>query len=301
MHLQKYEDATGFFGFFECVEDYAVAEALLDAAADWLRQQGLEHMRGPANPSLNDTAGLLVDGFEFYPSLLMPYNPPYYEDFLLRYDFDRIMTMWSFYVHSKYAQTERLRRGAEIAERRTPGLTLRTLNMDRFKEDVQAVREIYNDAWSDNWGHVPMTESEFEQLVDELEQIVDPNIVFFVEHEGDPIAFSVSLPDVNEALRHVPNGRLFPLGLPTLLLRMHYGVDNFRMPLMGVRPAYQGKGIDAMLILATIESALPNGYVGCETSWILDTNDRLLNMIDTIGATRDKEYAMFEFEMGNAE
>jgi hypothetical protein len=158
MHLQKYDDATGFFGFFECVEEYEVAEALLDAAADWLRDQGLERMRGPANPSLNDTAGLLVDGFSFHPSVLMPYNPPYHEDFLLRYGFDRIMTMWSFYAHVKYAKTDRLRRGTDIARRRTPGLTLRTLDMDRLQEEVRVVREIYNEAWSDNWGHVPMTE-----------------------------------------------------------------------------------------------------------------------------------------------
>jgi len=301
MHLQKYDDATGFFGFFECVDDYAVAEGLLNAAADWLRTQGLRRMRGPANPTLNDTAGLLVDGFEFHPSILMPYNPPYHEDFLLRYGFDRSMTMWSFYAHVKYAKTERLRRGTEIARRRTPGLRLRPLDMDRFEDEVQVVREIYNEAWSDNWGHVPMTEAEFDQLVDELGRIVDPNMVFFVEHDGEPVAFSVSLPDVNEALRHVPDGRLFPLGLPKLLLRASYGIQNLRMPLMGVRPEYQGKGIDAMLILATIENAVPNGYVGCETSWILDTNERLLNMIDTIGATQDKEYAMFETSISSNE
>jgi GNAT superfamily N-acetyltransferase len=294
MHLQKYDDATGFFGFFECVEDYAVAEALLDAAAEWGRRQGLRRMRGPANPSLNDTAGLLVDGFQFYPSLLMPYNPPYHHDFLRRYGFERIMTMWSFYAHIKYAKTDRLRRGTRLATRRTPGLALRTLNMDRFEADVQAVREIYNDAWSDNWGHVPMTEGEFEQLVDELEQIVDPNMVFFVEDDGRPVGFSVSLPDVNEALRHVPDGRLFPLGLPKLLLHAHYSIDTLRMPLMGIRPEYRGKGLDAMLILATMDAAPEHGYVGCETSWILDTNDRLLNMIETIGATQDKEYALFE-------
>jgi len=294
MHLQKYDDDTGFFGFFECVEEYAVAEALLDAAADWLYEQGLRHMRGPANPSLNDTAGLLVDGFEFYPAVLMPYNPPYHEDFLLRYGFDRVMTMWSYYLHHKYVETDRLQRGVDIARRRTPGLRLRTLDMNRFDEEVRVVREIYNEAWSDNWGHVPMTEAEFEQLVNELKQIVDPNIVFFVEHEGDPVAFSVTLPDINEALRHVPDGRLFPLGLPKLLLHSHFSVRNTRMPLMGVRPEYQGKGIDAMLILETMESVVPNGYVGGETSWILDTNHRLLNMVEEVGTTQDKEYAMFE-------
>ena len=301
MHLQKYEDATGFFGFFECVDDYAVAEALLDAAADWLREQDLERMRGPANPSLNDTAGLLVDGFEFHPSILMPYNPPYHEDFLVRYGFERIMTMWSFYAHIKYAKMERLRRGTQIAKRRTPGLTVRSLDMDRFDEEARVVREIYNEAWSDNWGHVPMTEGEFDQLADELKQIVDPNMVFFVEHEGEPVAFSAALPDLNEALRYVSDGRLFPLGLPKLLLNVHYGIDNLRMPLMGVRPEYHGKGLDAMLILETMESAIPNDYVGCETSWILDTNERLLNMIDKIGATQDKEYALFEAPTSNGE
>jgi len=301
MHLQTHEDATGFFGFFESVDDEAVAEAVVDAAVGWLREQGLTRVRGPANPSLNDTAGLLVDGFEFSPSLLMPYNPPYYEKLLLRCGFERTMTMWSFYVHHKYMKMDRLRRGEKIARHRTPGLSLRTLDMDRFEEEVRVVRDIYNEAWADNWGHVPMTEAEFEQLVDELKQIVDPNMVFFVEHDGEPVGFSVSLPDVNEALRHVPDGRLFPFGLPKLLFHLRYSIRNVRMPLMGIRKAYQGRGIDAMLILATMEAAVPNGYVGCETSWILDTNERLLNMIDTIGATQDKEYAMFEKPISTVE
>ena len=298
MHLEKHEDATGFFGFFECVEEYAVAEALLDAAADWLRGQGLRRMRGPANPSLNDTAGLLVDGFDRAPSLLMPYNPPYHEGFLERYGLERAMTMWAYYLHKKYAEYERLQRGVDLVKRRTPGLSLRTLNMDRLEEEVRTVRDIYNDAWSDNWGFVPMTEGELQQLADELKQIVDPEIVFFVEHEGTPVGFSVALPDVNQALRHVPDGRLFPYGVPsgltTLFLHMQYGIHECRMPLMGIRKDYQGKGLDSMLVLATIENGPANGYAACEMSWVLDTNDRLKNHVESLGAVVDKEYAMFE-------
>jgi GNAT superfamily N-acetyltransferase len=305
MHLQKHEDATGFFGFFECVDDYGVAEALLDAAADWLREQGLTRMRGPANPSLNDTAGLLVDGFDRRPSLLMPYNPPYHEDFLERYGFERAMTMWAYYLHKKYAKHERLQRGVELVKRRTPGLSLRTLDMDRLEEEVRTVRDIYNDAWADNWGFVPMTEGELQQLADELKQIVDPEIVFFVEHEGEPVGFSVALPDINQALRHVPDGRLFPYGMPSgltkLLLHLQYAVHECRMPLMGIREKYQGKGLDSMLVLATIENGPANGYDACEMSWVLDTNKRLKNHVESLGAVVDKEYAMFEFEMGNAE
>jgi GNAT superfamily N-acetyltransferase len=300
MHLKKYDDGTGFFGFFECVEDYDVAEALLDAAAAWLREQGLSRMRGPANPSLNDTAGLLVDGFDREPSILMPYNPPYHEDFLTRYGFERTMTMWAYYVHKKYVQYERLRRGAEIVKRRTPGLEIRTLDVDRFDEEARTILDVYNDAWANNWGHVPMTEAEFQQLADELKQIVDPEMVFLIEHEGDPVAFSITLPDVNQALKHVSDGRLFPLGLPKLLLHATYGIHECRMPLMGVRQTYQGKGLDAMLVLETIENGPPNGYDACEMSWVLDTNERLKNHVESLGAVVDKEYAMFETPLSNA-
>lgn len=301
MHLETYDDGTGFFGFFECVDDYAVAEALLDAAADWVREQGLTQIRGPANPSLNDTAGLLVDGFDREPSILMPYNPPYHQDFLERYGFERAMTMWAYYVHKKYCQFERLQRGVDIVKKRTPGLSVRTLDLDRFEEEARTIREIYNEAWAENWGFVPVTEAEFMQLADEMEQIVDPEMVFFVEHEGTPVGFSLALPNINQALRHVPDGRLFPLGLPKLLLNLYYGVYECRMPLMGIRPEFQGKGLDSMLVLATIENGPPNGFDACEMSWVLDTNDRLKNHVESLGGVKDKEYALFEFEMGKTE
>lgn len=294
MHLKKYEDANGFFGFFECIDDYKVAEALLNTAAEWLREKGLTGMRGPANPSLNDTAGLLVGGFDAQPFILMPYNPPYYEDFLERYGFERAMTMWAYYVHKKYVEFDRLKRGAALVKRRTPGLTLRTLNMDDFDQEARRVLDIYNEAWSDNWGHVPMTDAEFDQLASQLKKIVEPEMVFFVEHKGEPVAFSITLPNINQALQHVPDGRLFPLGLPKLLLNANYGIYECRMPLMGVRSEFQGKGLDALLVLATIENGPPNGFDACEMSWVLDTNERLKNHIESLGAVVDKEYAMLE-------
>ena len=294
MHLKKYDDANGFFGFFECIDDYDVAEALLDTAADWLRKKGMTGMRGPANPSLNDTAGLLVDGFDAQPFILMPYNPPYHEDFLERYGFERAMTMWAYYVHKKYVEFDRLKRGAALVKRRTPGLTLRTLNMDDFDREARRVLDIYNEAWSNNWGHVPMTSAEFDQLASQLKKIVEPEMVFFVEHEGEPVAFSITLPNINQALQHVPDGRLFPLGLPKLLLNANYGIYECRMPLMGVRSEFQGKGLDALLVLATIENGPPNGFDACEMSWVLDTNERLKNHVESLGAVVDKEYAMFE-------
>ncbi len=295
MHLQKYDDAVGYFGFFECVEDYAVAEQLLDAACNWLRSAGLRSVRGPVNPTINDTAGLLVDGFDRAPSILMPYNPPYYVEYVERYGFERAMTMWAYYVHEAYIQTEKLRRGSELVMRRYPGLKLRALDMDRFWEDARIALEIYNAAWSNNWGSVPMTEREFEHLAKDLKQVIDPELVYFLEMDGRPVAFSVSIPNLNRALKHVPNGRLLPLGLPKLLAYAKMGgVYELRMPLMGVLPEYHGLGFHAPLIYESIRVGRPKGYEACEMSWVLDVNSTLKNALDKLGGVQDKQYAMFE-------
>ena len=295
MHLEKYADNNAFFGFFECVDDYAVAEALLDAATGWLKERGYTGVRGPVNPSMNDTAGLLVEGFDREPSILMPYNPPYVVDFLERYGFERAMTMWAYYVHEAYVNKDKLRRGADIVMRRNPGLTLRSLDTDRFWEDAAAVLRIYNEAWSQNWGHVPMTEHEFEHLAKDLKQVIEPELVFILEKDGEPVAFSISIPNLNQALKHVPSGRLFPTGLPKMLAYAKLGaVYELRMPLMGVLPEYHGRGFDAVLIDATIQDGLRAGYDACEMSWVLEVNTPLVNSLDKLGAVKDKTYAMVE-------
>ncbi len=295
MHLKKYADGNGFFGFFECVERYEAAEALLDAASEWLRRQGLTGMRGPTNPSMNDICGLLVDGFDREPSILMPYNPPYYAPYLERYGFNRAMTMWAYYVHKKYVQTEKLRRGVELLKRRNPSVTLRKVDMSRFEEEARAILDIYNDAWSKNWGHVPMTDREFAQLGKEMKQVVDPNIVFILEDAGTPFAFSISLPNVNQILKHVPDGRLFPVGFAKLLAYAKLGhIYECRTLLMGIKQKYQGRGFDAMLNLATIEEGPRQGYDAAEMSWILDVNESMKNALHSIGGVVDKEYAMYE-------
>lgn len=295
MHLKKYADGTGFFGFFECIDDEPTAHALFDAAAAWLRGQGLHAMRGPANPSLNDTAGLLVDGFDRRPSLLMPYNPPEYVDFLASYGFERSMTMWAYFVHKKYMQSEKLKRGAGLVLRRWESLSVRTLDMDRFDDEARTILDIYNEAWSENWGHVPMTDAEFGQLASELKQIVDPDMVVIVEDNGVPVAFAVSLPDVNVALREIPNGRLLPTGILKLIYLLKSNViEHIRMPLMGVRKEWHGRGLDALLINESIQNGIPKGLTSCELSWVLDSNRRLINALESLGSVVDKEYALFD-------
>ena len=294
-HLAKYADGNGFFGFFDTVEDYAVAEALLNAAAAWLRQRGLTGVRGPANPTMNDVAGLLVDGFDRPPSILLPYNFPYYKDFLERWGMERAMTMWAFYVHEAYINKDRMARGAAIVAQRNPGITVRPLDPSRFHEDVAAAMRIYNRAWANNWGHVPYTEREALHLADELKPIIEPDIFLFAELDGEPIAFSASLPNLNQALRFLPRGRLASLGLPRVLATWKLsGIYEIRMALMGILPEHRNAGLDALLIHHTIVNGRRDGYQAAELSWVLDTNKPLINALEKLGCTRDKEYAMFQ-------
>ncbi len=295
-HLEKYDDGVGFFGFFDVRNDYAVAEALLKAATDWLKEQGLAAARGPANPSLNDIAGLLVDGFERYPALMMPYNPPYYEEFLERFGFRRVMTMWAYYIHLKYRKMDRLRRGAKIIERRNPGLTTRNLDMSKWDEEARLLLDIYNDAWSDNWGHVSMREREFKQLADEMKMIIDPTLIYILELDGEPIGFSLTLPDVNVWFSEIRDGKLFPTGLVKLLKHKFFTpITECRTVMMGIRHGHQGKGYDVLLNLAVLDiPSQGSGYVGSEMSWILDTNKPMINAVVGVGGVKDKEYAMFE-------
>jgi hypothetical protein len=295
MHLKKYADGVGFFGFFESVDDYHVTSALLGRAETWLKEQGLTGVRGPVNPSMNDTSGLLVDGFDREPAILMPYNPPYYVDFLERYGFSRTMTMWAYYLHKKYVNVEKLKRGVDLIRRRHPGLRVRTLDMNRFEDEARTILHIYNEAWSRNWGHVPMTDNEFAHLIKMMKQIVDPEIVFIVEDEGRPVAFSISLPNLNLALRHVRDGRLFPTGLARIMAYSKFGgVYECRNLLMGVLHSHQGRGIDALINLELIVNGPKNGYDASEMSWVLDSNHVLRNALSSMNSVVDKQYVMLE-------
>lgn len=298
MHLDTYDDGAGFFGFFETIDDYSVAEALLTHAADWLREQGLRQMRGPTNPTMNDTTGLLIEGFDRRPALLMPYNPPYYKNFLQQYGLKQVMTMWAYYVHQKYVKTERLRRGVRLLRKRNPSLSIRPVEMSRFHKEAKLIRDIYNDAWADNWGHVPVTDAEFAQLAENLKQIVDPALALILELDDEPIAFSVTFPDINKVLRYIPNGRLFPFGLAKLLLYTQlFSITSTRMALMGVRREHQGKGFGSIPILETIDQGLAKGYDDCELSWVLDSNHPMKNAIEALGGVKDKQYGMFATEL----
>lgn len=294
-HSKRHDDGVGFFGFFECIDQYDVAALLFDTAAAHLKAQGFSSMRGPTNPSINECSGLLVKGFDRRPSVLMPYNPAYYEDFVLRYGFKRTMGMTAYYAAWKHLNTSRLQRGVEVVKKRMPGVRIRQPDMSRFTQEARIMWQIYNQGFDSSWGHVPMSADEFMYMAKSMRTILDPNIVFFLEDNGSPIGFSLSLPDVNPMLRQLENGRLFPFGFIKLLGATWFGdCREVRTAVMALLPAYQRRGLDSLLILSTIEQVRERGYLGGELSWVMDNNVVLKNALAKLGAIVDKEYALFE-------
>lgn len=293
-HNEFHQEKVGFFGFFECLNDYAVAEKLLDEAKAWLLQRGMETMRGPANFSSNDEWGMLVDGFDSSPMLMMTYNPRHYLYFMDRYGLAKAKDLYAYRMFTKDGISDRLRRMAEKIQQRE-GLNIRPLNLKDFASELERVRVVYNQAWSKNWGFVPMTEREFDYLAKNLKPLVVPELVLMAEVNGEPAGFSLTLPDYNQALKRI-NGRLFPFGLIKLWWCSRK-IDCVRILVMGVVPKYQRRGIDALFYIKTFDAGAARGVKWGEMSWILEDNEMMKRALETMGAKVYKTYRIYEMRI----
>lgn len=291
LHNETHQDRVGFFGFFECIDDQAVADLLLDAARAALRGFGMQRMRGPVSPSTNDEAGLLVEGFADSPRFLMPYSPPYYrrlleqgglvlEKQLLAYQIERAKVLAS-------AQIEHV---ARIAYARH-GLTLRPLNMQRYGEEILLIRQIYNAAWKDNWGFVPMTEAEAQRMAKNLRALVEPSLVLFAEVRGEAVGVALVMHDYNRILAKL-NGKLFPFGWTKLLTGRRH-IDWLRLVLIGVLPRWRQRGFDAALYLQIAKNSVALGIERCEGSWVLEDNERMNRILPALGGHIYKRYNLY--------
>ena len=290
-HNDHAGEKAGFFGFFECVDDQAVASALMTAAEDTLRGRGMEVVRGPFNFSTNEECGFLVQGFDRLPALMMPYTKPYYPDFMTRLGYSKVRNLLAYeyaYQGSIPDYLVRLRR--RIRERKQ--IVIRSINMRRFEEDLAEIFRIYNAAWSQNWGFIPVTEDEFRYSARELKPIVDPSVVLIAEKEGKPVAFSVSLPDYNVLLKKM-HGRLFPFGFLHLLFGRKT-IGRVRTLLLGVAAEYRLSGIEVLLIHESFEKGLSRGYRTGEMSWILEDNMLMRRPLERMGAQIGKVYRIYE-------
>jgi GNAT superfamily N-acetyltransferase len=294
---ERHATNVGMFGLFESTDDPEVAGALLDAAGEWLRARGRTGMLGPIEYSTNYTCGLLVDGFETPPRMLMNHNPRYYEGLLLGAGLRPVKELYAWWIDEAPDLRPWLARAARIAAR---GVTLRPIRKRDLAAEVERVKGIYSEAWYDNWGSVRMTDAEFDDLGRHLAEIADEELLILAERNGKPVGFSLALPDVNEAFRAVGDGRLarwgLPIGLVRLLLAMRH-VRTFRYLALGVLPGFQGRGIAEAMILRTLEVALAKGYTGCEMGWTLDDNTRVNRAVMAVGATRYKTYRIYETDL----
>lgn len=234
-HNAFHDEKTGFFGFFESVQDFKVAKSLLDASSKWVKEKGMNLLRGPTSFSTNDECGLLIEGFDSSPMVMMPYSPRYYLDFMEAYGFVKSKDLLA-YVMYRQPLPERLSRSAELIRKRR-GIKLRSLDLKDFDNEVDRLREIYNSAWEKNWGFVPMTDREFVHMAKDLKSIVDPDFAIIAEIDGDPVGFSLALPDINQALKKI-NGRLLPFGILKLLWYMKK-IDAIRVITLGVKKSYR--------------------------------------------------------------
>ena len=295
-HVEYHDEPVGFFGFFECVDEQKVANALLDTAADWLRDRGLEVIRGPANFSTNEQAALLVQGFDRPPAIMMPYNPEYYEDLILNAGFRSAMDMVAYHLDNNMPPDYLLKVEERLSKRLK--VSLRTLRKDRFDAELDRVLYVYNKAWEKNWGFVPMTDAEIRFMAKELKTVVmrDPEQVIFAENEqGEPIGFALWLKDYNQALIEA-NGRLFPFGLLKVLRRAR-NIDMCRVLTLGLIEEYRHKGIDNLLYLRIFREGAAKGMTEGEFGWILEHNWAMRKPLEKIGCKVYKRYRMYDRDL----
>jgi hypothetical protein len=291
-YVEFHREKVGFFGFFEAISDSEVAAALLATVAGWLKGRGMETMAGPMNPSTNDECGLLVEGFDSPPSLMMPYNPRYYPSLLEGFGLKKAMDLYAYLMEESSFSLDRLTKVAEKLGRREPQLRVRPIVLRHLDEELNIIMEIYNHAWSNNWGFVPMTEEEIEFFAKAMKPLVVPDLVLFAYRGEEPVGFSVALPDYNEVLKRL-NGRLGLLGI----LKFFYfsrKISAIRVMLLGVKQGFQRKGAEALLYIETFKRGIQKGYHRAECSWILEENTLMQRGLEAIGGRRYKTYRIYE-------
>ena len=300
LHREIYGEDTGHFGFIEAIEDANVFEALCKVAEKWLYDRGARRITGPLGFSLNQECGLLIDGFEHPPMLMMPHSRPWYGPMLEEQGYSPVKDLLAYWINIGYEPTKMM---TALSARYGSKIKIRSLNLQNFTAEMALLRDIFNDAWSENWGFVPFTEAEFTELGTTLRLIVPEEYIQIAEIEGEAVAFIVALPNINEIIKDL-NGSLFPLGWLKIIWRIRRAqIKTGRVPLMGVRKKFQNKPISLALVLFIIESVRHNlsarGIKEVEMSWILEDNSAMRHILDHNDGKMYKRYRLYEKTLAN--
>ena len=284
----------GFFGFFDVINDQAVANALLDAAAAWLRKQGIPKVCGPTNFSTNETCGLLVENFDEPPTIMMTYNKPYYINLLENYGFAKQVDLLCYLLPTDEMPEKVVAMGEDLEARLAKrGITIRQIDMKRFKQELQNFLPVYNESWAENTGFVPMTDDEINQIAKDMRPVIDPDFVYFAEKDGKTIGVSLTVPNVNEAQIKLKRGRLFPFGIFKLLLGLRK-IKTVRIIALGTLKEYRRLGIDVCFYIRNIKTAKRKGIIHGEASWILENNDAMNRALEHINGRVYRKYKINE-------
>ena len=298
MHLLQHADGVGFFGMLECEDDPALFATLLEAAADWLRSEGMQRVRGPLNLHINEEVGLLVEGFSTPPFVLMGHARPYYGPGIEARGFRGVRDVLAYHVRPDFEPPRVMTR---LAQRVSGRVQLRPARRQHLKEDAAIMLDVFNDAWEHNWGFVPLVAAEWEETVLTLAKLMPDDYIQIAEYDGEPVAFIVALPNLNEVIRDL-NGKLLPFGWAKLLWRLKVSHPRTaRIPLMGVRQSFQhsrlGPTLAFMVIDAVRRAMHARGVKNVEMGWILEDNDGMRNIIETIGGQAYKRYRVYEKDL----
>ena len=289
-----HQSSVGCFGLFDCINDREVATALFEAAGNWLRARGRTEIMGPIDYSTNYVCGLLIDGFQHPPMLLTAHNPPYYVDLLENWGFQKVKDWYAWWFDDFPEPAQRLRK---IAAGRAGKhqVSIRPIKIREMNAEAARIREVYNQAWRKNWGFVPFTEAEAEQMTEELKPVLVPEAVLIAEVGDKPVGFLIGIPDINVAFRKV-NGRLTTFGLPIGLIKLLYyktKIRTGRLVALGVIEEYRRAGVAELLVLQFMEEAFKRGFSG-ELSMTLEDNVLINRFIEAMGASKYKTYRIYQ-------
>ncbi len=293
-HLERFNDGVGFFGFFESIDDQDVANALFKAAGEWLKERGVKTVRGPMNPSMNHTVGLLIDGFDSSPFFMMTYNPKYYEKLVENAGFVKSQDMFSFWgkIDMLPKIRERFLHTAEMIQERY-NVVVRPLNKKRFTEDYEMFLDVYNRSLTNTWGFVPMSPNEIKKMASSLKMLMIPELALAAEIDGKPVGVTFCLPDYNPRIRAI-KGRLFPFGFIKLLRNREAAIRRVRIISTNVLPEYQMTGLGLVLLNALVPKAVECGVQEAEFSWVLESNQYSRGSLEKGGAICNKTYRVYD-------
>jgi GNAT superfamily N-acetyltransferase len=293
-HYEKFGDErTGRFGFFESINDQSVADALLDRAQKWIAVKGKKRMEGPYSFTLYDPSGFLYEGFDSMPVVMLSYNPQYYNQLLLGAGYEKSIDWYAFLVNNSIEMRPSFKKIRERIQRQ--GVRLEKIDMKNLDQAVEYIGPIFNEAWMENWGHVPFTEGQLEDFKEELKYVVVPDLTYFAFVDDKCVGFTLTAKDANPAIKKA-NGRLFPFGLIKIMLAMKK-VKNLRTIAMGVLKEYRHRGIDTLFYLKSYEESHRLGYFQSECSIIVETNQRMIGALEDLEAKRYKTYRFYQKEL----